>query len=61
VVMNRQSELTIVDEIGRERERYGLQYGAKLHFRGRRPRQGWRAARRVGPVLDADRDRVAAS
>jgi len=30
VVMNRQSELTIVDDIGRERERYGLQYGAKL-------------------------------
>ncbi|MCX5742083.1 MAG: DNA-directed RNA polymerase subunit beta', partial [Proteobacteria bacterium] len=30
VVMNRQSELTLVDEIGRERERYGLQYGARL-------------------------------
>nr|MDQ3366668.1 DNA-directed RNA polymerase subunit beta' [Myxococcota bacterium] len=30
VVMNRQSELVIVDEIGRERERYGLQYGARL-------------------------------
>ncbi len=30
VVMNRQGELTLVDEIGRERERYGLQYGAKL-------------------------------
>src|SRR5262249_50051058 len=30
VVMNRQGELVIVDEIGRERERYGLQYGAKL-------------------------------
>src|SRR5689334_20981885 len=30
VVMNRQSELVLVDDIGRERERYGLQYGAKL-------------------------------
>ncbi|MDQ3301347.1 MAG: DNA-directed RNA polymerase subunit beta', partial [Myxococcota bacterium] len=30
VVMNRQSELVLVDEIGRERERYGLQYGARL-------------------------------
>ncbi|RMH42100.1 MAG: DNA-directed RNA polymerase subunit beta' [Deltaproteobacteria bacterium] len=31
VVMNRQGELIILDEVGRERERYGLQYGAKLH------------------------------
>jgi DNA-directed RNA polymerase subunit beta' len=30
VVMNRQGELVIVDDIGREREKYGLQYGAKL-------------------------------
>jgi DNA-directed RNA polymerase subunit beta' len=30
VVMNRQGELTLVDDIGRERERYGLQYGARL-------------------------------
>jgi DNA-directed RNA polymerase subunit beta' len=30
VVMNRQSELVLVDDIGRERERYGLQYGARL-------------------------------
>jgi DNA-directed RNA polymerase subunit beta' len=28
--MNRQGEMVIVDEIGRERERYGLQYGARL-------------------------------
>ncbi len=33
VVMNRQGELTLVDEIGRERERYGLQYGARLMVR----------------------------
>jgi DNA-directed RNA polymerase subunit beta' len=31
VVMNRQGELVLVDDIGRERERYGLQYGAKLN------------------------------
>jgi DNA-directed RNA polymerase subunit beta' len=31
VVMNRQGELVLVDEIGRERERYGLQYGARLN------------------------------
>jgi len=30
VVMNRQGELAIIDDIGRERERYGLQYGAQL-------------------------------
>jgi DNA-directed RNA polymerase subunit beta' len=30
IVMNRQGEITLVDDIGRERERYGLQYGAKL-------------------------------
>jgi DNA-directed RNA polymerase subunit beta' len=30
VVMNRQGELVVRDELGRERERYGLQYGAKL-------------------------------
>ena len=30
MVMNRQGEMVLVDEIGRERERYGLQYGARL-------------------------------
>jgi DNA-directed RNA polymerase subunit beta' len=30
VVMNRQGELVILDNLGRERERYGLQYGAQL-------------------------------
>jgi len=30
VVMSRQGELVLVDEIGRERERYGLTYGARL-------------------------------
>jgi len=30
VVMNRQGEIVLCDDLGRERERYGLQYGAKL-------------------------------
>ncbi len=30
VVMNRQGEMVIADDLGRERERYGLQYGAKV-------------------------------
>jgi DNA-directed RNA polymerase subunit beta' len=33
VAMNRHGELLIVDEAGRERERYGLTYGAKLYVR----------------------------
>jgi DNA-directed RNA polymerase subunit beta' len=32
IVMNRHGEIVIHDETGRERERYGLTYGAKLHF-----------------------------
>jgi DNA-directed RNA polymerase subunit beta' len=32
VVMNRHGEIVIQDETGRERERYGLTYGAKLYF-----------------------------
>ena len=30
VVMNRQGELSVLDDLGRERERYGLQYGARI-------------------------------
>ena len=33
VVMNRQSELVVLDDVGRERERHNLQYGAKLLVR----------------------------
>jgi len=33
IVMNRNGELILTDEQGRERERYGLQYGAKLLVR----------------------------
>ncbi len=32
IVMNRHGEIVIQDETGRERERYGLTYGAKLFF-----------------------------
>jgi DNA-directed RNA polymerase subunit beta' len=32
IVMNRHGEIVVQDESGRERERYGLTYGAKLHF-----------------------------
>jgi DNA-directed RNA polymerase subunit beta' len=32
IVMNRHGEVVIQDETGRERERYGLTYGARLYF-----------------------------
>ena len=38
VVMNRHGELVIIDDAGRERERYALTYGAKLLVEGRRRR-----------------------
>jgi DNA-directed RNA polymerase subunit beta' len=41
IVMNRHGEIVIQDETGRERERYGLTYGARLHFAdGARVKQG---------------------
>jgi DNA-directed RNA polymerase subunit beta' len=41
VVMNRHGEIVIQDETGRERERYGLTYGAKLYFaNGDKVKQG---------------------
>ena len=41
IVMNRHGEIVIQDETGRERERYGLTYGARLHFAdGDRVKQG---------------------
>jgi DNA-directed RNA polymerase subunit beta' len=41
IVMNRHGEIVIQDETGRERERYGLTYGARLHFaEGARVKQG---------------------
>jgi len=33
VVMNRNGEVSIVDESGRERERYNVNYGARIHFK----------------------------
>nr|WP_321394712.1 hypothetical protein [uncultured Desulfuromusa sp.] len=32
VVMNRKGEIAVVDDTGRERERYGVVYGARLNF-----------------------------
>jgi DNA-directed RNA polymerase subunit beta' len=41
IVMNRHGEIVIQDETGRERERYGLTYGAKLYFgNGEKVKQG---------------------
>jgi DNA-directed RNA polymerase subunit beta' len=41
IVMNRHGEIIIQDETGRERERYGLTYGARLHFAdGTKVKQG---------------------
>jgi DNA-directed RNA polymerase subunit beta' len=41
IVMNRHGEIVIQDETGRERERYGLTYGARLFFvEGSRVKQG---------------------
>jgi DNA-directed RNA polymerase subunit beta' len=41
IVMNRHGEIVVQDETGRERERYGLTYGAKLYFgEGDKVKQG---------------------
>jgi DNA-directed RNA polymerase subunit beta' len=57
IVMNRHGEIVIQDETGRERERYGLTYGAKLYFNdGEKVKQG-PAPLGVGSVLGADRHR----
>ena len=41
IVMNRNGEIVIQDETGRERERYGLTYGARLFFvEGGKVKQG---------------------
>ena len=41
IAMNRHGEIVIQDETGRERERYGLTYGARLYFAdGARVKQG---------------------
>jgi DNA-directed RNA polymerase subunit beta' len=41
ICMNRHGEIVIQDETGRERERYGLTYGAKLYFGdGEKVKQG---------------------
>ena len=52
--MNRHGELLILDEAGRERERYGLTYGAKIWSSDGAEGSGQDPALRVGSVLDAD-------
>ena len=54
IVMNRHGEIVIQDETGRERERYGLTYGAQAVLRRRRRGQGGPAPVRVGSLLGAD-------
>ena len=54
VVMNRNGELLVTDDQGRERERYGLVYGAKLLVARGPEGRGRHHAGRVGSVRDAD-------
>ncbi len=54
IVMNRHGEIVIADETGRERERYGLTYGARLHFGEGDHVKAGSAAVGVGSVLGAD-------
>ena len=57
IAMNRNGILAVVDEKGREKERYQVVYGAKLLRRERRAGEGQPDPARVGPVhlLDPDR------
>ena len=48
IVMNRNGEIIVTDEQGRERERYGVVYGAKLLVRDGEKVGAEHAARRVG-------------
>ena len=57
IVMNRNGEIIVTDEQGRERERYGVVYGAKLLVRDGQKVEAEHAARRVGSLLDADHHR----
>ena len=54
IVMNRNGEVVINDEQGRERERYGVVYGARMLRQGRREAvEGRHGAGRVGSLLGA--------
>ena len=57
VVMNRQGELIILDELGRERERYGLQYGARLLLDAGAKVTAGQLPVRMGSILHANRHR----
>ena len=61
IVMSRHTELLIVDEQGRERERHRLPYGGKLLVlpEGEEVAAGWRCADRMGSVHHADHRRDA--
>ncbi len=53
IVMNRNGEVLVADEQGRERERYGVVYGARMLVRDGQKHRGEHPARRMGPLLDA--------
>jgi len=56
VVMNRQGSIAVVDDKGRERERYSVVYGAKFESQRRRSGHARTGNGRVGSVhlLDPD-------
>ena len=56
IVMNRNGEIIVTDDQGRERERYGSST-ARSCSSARAEDRAEHAARRVGPVLDADHHR----
>ena len=57
IAMNRNGIIAIVDDKGREKERYQVVYGAKIHVRGRRQGQDQRRPARMGSVHVLDPDR----
>jgi DNA-directed RNA polymerase subunit beta' len=58
IVMNRNGEVAVVDETGREREKYAVVYGAKIKF-ARATSDSRRKYGRVGPLYNADPYEVA--
>ena len=51
VVMSRNGKIAVIDESGREREKYPLVYGAKIKVKNGEKVRYWAAAGRMGPVL----------
>ena len=56
VAMNRNGVIAVLDEKGREKERYTVVYGAKVRGRRRRPGEGRRDSRGMGSVHVCDPD-----